>query len=419
MANKIYAALEIADQEIRVVVAEEYNSRFNIIKIERYKTIYKIANKIIDEDALSADVKQAVLNCSKAIKAPIQAVILLLPSQKFKRIPAKVSVEINQFVTSDDIKTAFDKAYNVKTDDKLVVIDVMPKEFSIGSNIYDSAPLNKKASVLWCKMNCLAISRDVAYEYARIIEKANLRVMDVILDNLALTTEINILGNARNKNVIIINVEDNFTSLSLLANSSLLSTELISPGLNKLYSALRSEYNIKEEACKKLVMYNSSFENDNVSNDPIYVWDYGDVTHSISLKDLMNTIKVPLESVVEEIKDMCQAIIESNTTEIVLAGSGAEINGIEFVFEDIINVAVSKYTPSTLGARSGDLSAILGSLLVYKDYDRFYDKQDVSVDLDIYQDSLETSRSQEVNVSFTNRLKKILVDSKREVEVNE
>ena len=123
MDKQIFAALEVADHEIRLIVGEFFNTRFNIIKVERVNCNC-FNNNFVDKEATINGIKKAVINASKAIGANINKVILAIPSFNFKRYPLKVRVDVDGVVTIDNIKDAV-KAASTKIDGNLALIQAV------------------------------------------------------------------------------------------------------------------------------------------------------------------------------------------------------------------------------------------------------------------------------------------------------
>ena len=57
--KQIFAAVEVSDHEVRLIVGEFFNTRFNIIKVERVACSGFDGVKITDPAAVTSAVKQA------------------------------------------------------------------------------------------------------------------------------------------------------------------------------------------------------------------------------------------------------------------------------------------------------------------------------------------------------------------------
>ena len=88
MDNKqIFAAVEITDHEVRLIVGEFFNTRFNIIKVERVPVSGLSGNAVTDETAVIEAVRKAAADAEKMIGAPAKKAILRLPP-----VPSRLSV---------------------------------------------------------------------------------------------------------------------------------------------------------------------------------------------------------------------------------------------------------------------------------------------------------------------------------------
>ena len=110
MANnikQIYVSLQLCENEIKILVGEYFNTRFNIIRSEKYPTSSISDFKIINREELIKDIRNAVKDCSDKIGSQIEQVILVLPAYNFKRYPLHSNViPENGIVRREDIARA-------------------------------------------------------------------------------------------------------------------------------------------------------------------------------------------------------------------------------------------------------------------------------------------------------------------------
>ena len=59
MIKQIYATLQLAEKEVRLLVGEYYNTRFNVIKLSRVPCNGIERFEIIDEEAVKKAIKEA------------------------------------------------------------------------------------------------------------------------------------------------------------------------------------------------------------------------------------------------------------------------------------------------------------------------------------------------------------------------
>jgi len=111
--KQIFAAVEAADHEIRLIVGEFFNTRFNIIKVERVPVSGMSYNKVTDPEEVTKAVSTAAADAQKMIGAAVKKVILAIPSYRAKRYSFKSTVDvegIDGVVTIQDVRNAIKKA---------------------------------------------------------------------------------------------------------------------------------------------------------------------------------------------------------------------------------------------------------------------------------------------------------------------
>ena len=93
--KRVYAAIEIADQEIRLIVLEIFEARYNVLRTERVACSGVDKNqKIVDESAIVTAIRQAITNAQAALGYRIERVLLAVPSVNVMRSSQKVRVQI-------------------------------------------------------------------------------------------------------------------------------------------------------------------------------------------------------------------------------------------------------------------------------------------------------------------------------------
>ncbi len=93
--KRVYAAIEIADQEIRLIVLEIFEARYNVLRTERVACSGVDKNqKIVDESAIVTAIRQAITNAQAALGYRIERVLLVVPSVNVMRSSQKVRVQI-------------------------------------------------------------------------------------------------------------------------------------------------------------------------------------------------------------------------------------------------------------------------------------------------------------------------------------
>lgn len=109
MDKQIFAALDIADHEVRLLVGEFFNTRFNIIKVERVPVAGVQFHQLSEPNEVVKAIRRAAENASRMIGARIERVLLSIPSRDMMRKSLKITVPVSSFdrrVTVLDVREA-------------------------------------------------------------------------------------------------------------------------------------------------------------------------------------------------------------------------------------------------------------------------------------------------------------------------
>ena len=219
--KQIYAALEISDHEVRMIIGEFFNTRFNIIKVERIPCTGLTARGVEDPEAIKEAINKACIDAEKMISAKIEKVILGMPSANMKRYSLKSSVMIQGFdgtVTIEDIRAAIRKAEQVNIGKNYALIQTVCVKYTVNGISSRRIPIGEKAGELTIDIDLLCADRRFSFDLVNCVEQTGLHVMDLYLDIFAVAKEAALFEQAVDQNVIVLKMERENTTLGLITH---------------------------------------------------------------------------------------------------------------------------------------------------------------------------------------------------------
>ena len=390
--KQIYASLQIDENEIKVLVAEYYNTRFNIIRYEKVSSTAVSGYKVVDKQQLSADIKALIDKASKSVGATIEKVLLVLPAYNFKRFPLTSKVYCNGgFVNKADVSRAISNSLRSNVDNDVVVINPVPVKYVVNGISSRRLPEKEVCDDMSVDIDLLCCDKEMAYDYVAAIENAGVRVLDVCLNTYAIASEAALTSEASKRNVILLDVHNEVTYLSLLTKGKLVSSEIVFEGLQTMINKVYDKYRIPNDAIARLLKYNVSYEDEDEC--VVYAWNNNDKAESITNKEISQLVLEPLDNFVEKLVAMCAPIIEKGEVSIFLTGEGEEMAALVKKLKQASDVDVRAYYPETIGVRDANLTALYGTMIAYRDkvvmdnlnvscldlleYDQVIDKRDI------------------------------------------
>ncbi|MEG0076926.1 cell division protein FtsA [Anaerorhabdus sp.] len=418
MDKQIFAALEIADHEIRLILGEFFNTRFNIIKVERVPAFGISNNRISDAEAIQESIKKAVDNATRTVGAKIERVLLCIPSVNMHRYPLKVNTRVESIenvVTIQDIRRSVKKAMATKIDDSLAMVQAVCVKYTCNGISTRRMPLNEKCSDLTIDIDLLCVDRDVAFDLVRCVEETGLSVMDIYLDTFALAKEAALFEQTMDQNVIVIKLERQTTTLGLLSKGKLMNSDIFENGIDTWIDSIKEKFDLPNETISRLLKYNARLDETSYTNSPIYIWANHGETFTMSEKELCGCIEKDIQKWLSDMKSICLPILNSNKTTVMITGEGGELQGLATLLSKQLGVEVKNYTPETLGVRYSGLSTCLGLFFAYKDQLPINGQNENSIDMEQFSKTVhyKEQNPDSEEESITKRLKGMLFEARK------
>lgn len=404
--KQIYVALQMAENDIKVLIGEYFNTRFNIIRVEEYETSAISDFKIVNKDELVSQLKSIFNDVSEKIGSTIEQTILLIPAYNFKRFPLKSTVNVeNGIVEKTDVARAIKNSLKSTVSDDVMIINPIINKYTLNGIATRRMPEKEACDDMIVDIDLLCADMQMCYEYVSTVEESGVKVLDIVLNNLAVAKEAALFEESLKKNVIVLDVSRTCTYLSLLSKGKLVSTEIIYDGLNSIINNVYRSYYIPYKDIPKLIKYCVDFESDNMDY-VVYAWSDQGNSKSLTVEMLNEAAIKPLYTLCEKLVTMCKPIIESGAM-IVLTGEGQQMKMLSETLRTMAGCEIREYCPETIGVRNPALSALYGSFIVYREK-ALLNNQDVScVDLLQYNSLIEQKEIDSEGETITTKIKNL------------
>ncbi len=429
MEKQIFASLEIADHEIRLILGEFHNTRFNVLKTERVEcaSIEKSSNtkydslKIKNKDQISNTIKKMLDNASSNVGAKIENVILSIPSTNVVRKAVTITQrneDYNRLITPYEINRAYKKAMDTPIDNQHIVVNAICSKFIYQGNVSRKIPYNKVCDEYTMVIDLYMTNRQLTFDLVSCVEATGCKVLDICLDAYALAKEISLFEHEMNDNIILVKLEQQSTTISYFSENRLLSSRVLNEG----YLAWGMQFALKQEVPKNVVasiiLNNGRLNSSSYSDHVIYLWSKNNVKHVLSDRQLQELLQPSLKEWSSIIEEICIQKTETKNNRVILCGEGADIEGLDRYLEKLTGCDVKKYIPDTLGARTPALANCLGLFFAYKDHQDILGKQQTSINMMQFNKAIGVSKeSKEIDTvssdnenTITGKLKNIWFD---------
>lgn len=404
--KQIYASLELCENDLKVLVAEYYNTRFNILKVERKQTKAISDFKIVDREQLKSDIKNLINSCSNKLGAKIEKVILVLPAYNFKRLPLRSTVIPDSgVITKKDIARAISNSLKAKVDFDVTVINPMISKYTINGISTRRMPEKEVCDEVVVDIDLLCADKDMTYDYVSVVEESGYKVLDITLNTYSVGKEASLFEESLKQNLICLDIGRNCTYLSLFSKGKLASTEVVFDGLNGIVNQVKIKHDISENDIVKLVKYDVNYDA-NYLDDIVYAYNTNNETKSISKRELNEITLKPIDSLVEKLVTMCKPILEQGAT-LFVTGEGQQMKPLMKKLKEVSCADLKSYYPDTIGVRDPSLTAIYGSLVGCREKVNLNETSINCIDLLEYDSHVEQKEFDTEGETITTKIKNL------------
>lgn len=389
-----------------MLVAEYYNTRFNILKLETIKTRAISDFKVIDRNQLISDIKNLAKTVSNKLGSKIEQAILVLPAYNFKRYPLRSSVIPEKTVVSkSDIARAISNSLKANVDSDSMVVNPMIIKYTINGISTRRMPEKETCEEMLVDIDLLCADKEMSYEFVSCVEDAGIRVLDITLNTYAICKEASLFEESLKQNLICLNIERNCTYLSLLSKGKLVSNEVIFDGVNTLVRQIKLKYDVPDEDIIKLLKYDVNYDSKYLE-DIVYAYNENSKTKTISAEQLNEASLYPLDFLAEKLVTMCKPILEQGAS-IFITGEGQQIKCLVDKIKKLAESELRSYYPDTIGVRDPSLTALYGSLFVYRDKVLLNNLNVTCIDLLQYDSLIEQKELDTEGETITTKIKNL------------
>lgn len=417
MAKKsVYAALEISDREVRLVVSEIFNDRSNILRVERAGHNGIKGSKISDEKEVVKAIEQVVKQAQIALGYRIERVLLAIPALAVRPVNNKVHVEIEDgthTIRRFHLQQGLKSAMANQTFENEEFVNVNRIECFVDGIRQDRIPLGMDTDEFDMEVDLLYADKETVYSYVTTVEKAGLQVLDIILDIYGAAKETGALFQSEQTPVVLVDLEADHTTLAFLNHNRLGFSTILEKGYASFIASLQEEYGLSEASSWRLL--ENLFDEREMDADDvvIYIEQKDDQRIEISRRQLAEAVLPKIRGWIADLNAGCAGILESTPFTYLITGQGSSIPVLK-QFDKAFNAPASVYSVTAIGARNGAFVVPLGMIYAWDDINKLDNKDQTSVNNNELEESIEsiTRYAKDQEGGFTRKLKKAMLSSK-------
>lgn len=411
--KRVYASIEIADQEIRLVVLEIFESRYNVLRVESVACSGVQNQTIVNEANVVSAIRTAVTNAQAALGYRIERVLLAIPSVNVMRSNQKVHVQIEDGTKSIrlfHIQQGYNKAIQKKLGDDVEFVNANRISYIVNGQETKKIPLSQTCEEFTMDIDLLYANKEMIYAYARCIEQANLEILDLCLDSYAIAQETAVLVQSNDRPIIQLDLEKDHCTMGFFTNGRLISCANLENGYNSFVEDITKKYRLSDEVGYRLLQNIFSGNEDENSDVIVYIEQKEDMRVEITAKELANVCLPKIRQWIANVNEACTPIVRQGNAKYVITGKGSNISVLKDM-DKAFNAETLIYEEQSIGARDGSYVCGLGMAYAWQDINRIRHSDKISANNNELEASIDSINQQSKNGEggFTKKLKSVIL----------
>lgn len=360
--RKIFTALDIGSNTIKVVVGEFIGTKLNILSAVKVTSRGYVNNYILDKEALISRIKEAISKTEEELNIKIRKVILNVPTYNldFKLTDGRVELEENVVKSNDIVRLLQDVSKN-KIDHKNEIICTLPIMFKVDDEETIN-PYGKHGNILYVKSILVSTDKKAIYDLATIVNSCNLDIIDITTTGLV--DYYNFKSKELDtKNIAIVNLGSTTTNISIFSKGIFINNKIIDDGGFYIDKEIASVYNIKRNETEylkeklALAVINNADEKETIT-----LTNKNGEEITVNQYELSKIVSEKMDNLLKIIKKNINLLTKKEISYIIITGGLSEIKDINLLINNVFNKNGKIGKINNLGARDNSYSVALGML---------------------------------------------------------
>lgn len=364
--RKIFSALDIGSNSIKLVVGEFVNNKLNVLSAEKVPCHGYTSNYIYNKDDLILSIKDVIKRVEDDLQIRIKRVILNVPTNEVDYLLTEEFISVDGVVGSNDIVRLLQDVSKNKIDSKCELICTLPIMFKVDDDeVY--RPYGKHCSKMGVKAILVSTDKKTIYDLVQVVSSCGLDVIDIT------TTGLVDYYNFKNKdldskNVAVVNIGYSTSNISIFSKGIFINNKVIEYGGFYIDKEISNKFKIKKNETEYLKDKLSLAVLNNASDSEcIKITNKEGVDVVINQFELSEIVSEKMNNLMKLIKKNINLLTKKEISYIIITGGLSEIKDINILINNEFNKNGKIGKINNLGARNNCYSVALGMLKYFNE----------------------------------------------------
>ena len=382
--RKIYTSVDLGSDSIKILVAEIYNKKLNVLAVSNVKSSGIKKGLIVDANEILVSLREAISEIEGKLMITIDKVIASVPSyySTFEIVTGEVDIDEYGKITGLDVVKVLQKAVKSKLKMDRELVTIIPIYYIVDDKKNIKDPKNLIGKKLGVKAMMATTPSKNVQSIISIFQSLGIDVVDVNLGSIADYNEFK--NNTSDTGVsAVINIGHDITTVSLFNKGIIINSEVIQIGGKNIDNDISYVFKLdKKDSSKLKVNFAVAHKKFSRVNDVKEAVTTNRDLISITQYDISQVVMSRLTEILKLAKKQTYLLTNREISYIIITGGTAELPGMSYLVEEIFGSNAKVGNIDTIGIRNNKYSTVSGLIKGINDKLESRDKEYTMIDLD-------------------------------------
>ena len=375
----IYTSVDIGTDTVKVVVAELYKGKLNLLAASSIKSNGIKKGLITNVNEASLTLKNAINEVEDMLGISIKKVLVNVPSYFADFVKVEGEIKVNSsdsIINGGHISKVIENAIKNSSFTKEIVT-VIPIDFSIDGQSGILDPKGLMGDVLKVRAVVSLVPKKNIYSVVSLIDSIGLEVIDISLGGIG---DINAFKNKEidSKLGALINIGYETTSVSIYNKGIIIKNSIIGMGGKNIDNDLSYMYKINLDDANKVKEKFALAYKSNANKSEFFEIDGNKINQFEATDVVMSRIEEILSLAKKEISILANRKMEY----VIITGGVSNMDSFYDIAKDVFGKDIIIGNVNMIGIRNNKYSSAVGNIVYYINRLKLFGNNDTMVDDD-------------------------------------
>lgn len=365
--KQVYTSIDIGSDSVKIVVAELFNNKINLLAASSIKSNGIKKGLITDAEKASESIKKAITSVEEMLGIKIKKVITSIPSYytEFEMIKGSIELEKEVPIDGDKVSELLTEAIKTSKINDKVMVTTLPIDFMVDEKSDIKDPKDMIGNTFATRAIMVHTAKKNLLSVIKILESLDLEVVDVSLNSIG---DMYAVRDKEIKEKIgaLINIGHETTNVSLYNKGIIVKSSVIGMGGRNIDRDISYIYKVNEKdaskikekfalAHKKYASVNDYYEIKNEAGEQIQINQF----------EVSEVVMARLEEILVTARKEINMLTKHDVDYILITGGTSSMANFDLIAKEVLGNETKIGEIKLVGLRHNKYSSAIGNIVYF------------------------------------------------------